>query len=122
MVAQIDNEIVGHILLTKIQIIGNEIYDSLALAPMAVLPEFQNHQIGSALVRAGLKKAKDLKFKSVIVLGYKNYYPKFGFQKASNWQIKCPFEVPDEAFMAIELVKNGLENISGLVQYPKAFD
>ncbi len=77
MVAQIDNEIVGHILLTKIQIIGNEIYDSLALAPMAVLPEFQNHQIGSALVRAGLKKAKDLKFKSVIVLGHKNYYPKF---------------------------------------------
>ncbi len=122
MVAQIDNEIVGHILLTKIQIIGNEIYDSLALAPMAVLPEFQNHQIGSALVRAGLKKAKDLKFKSVIVLGHKNYYPKFGFQKASNWQIKCPFEVPDEAFMAIELIKNGLENISGIVQYPKAFD
>ncbi len=122
MVAQIDNEIVGHILFTKIQIIGNEIYDSLALAPMAVLPEFQNHQIGSALVRAGLKKAKDLKFKSVIVLGHKNYYPKFGFQKASNWQIKCPFEVPDEAFMAIELIKNGLENISGIVQYPKAFD
>ena len=122
MVAQIDNEIVGHILLTKIQIIGNEIYDSLALAPMAVLPEFQNHQIGSALVRAGLKKAKDLKFKSVIVLGYKNYYPKFGFQKASNWQIKYPFEVPDEAFMAIELIKNGLENISGIVQYPKAFN
>ncbi len=122
MVAQIDNEIVGHILLTKIQIIGNEIYDSLALAPMAVLPEFQNRRIGSALVRAGLKKAKDLKFKSVIVLGHKNYYPKFGFQKASNWQIKCPFEVPDEAFMAIELIKNGLENISGIVQYPKAFD
>ena len=122
MVAQIDNEIVGHILFTKIQIIGNEIYDSLALAPMAVLPEFQNRRIGSALVRAGLKKAKDLKFKSVIVLGHKNYYPKFGFQKASNWQIKCPFEVPDEAFMAIELIKNGLENISGIVQYPKAFN
>ncbi len=121
IIAEIDNEIVGHILFTKIQIISNEIYDSLALAPMAVLPEFQNRRIGSALVRAGLKKAKDLKFKSVIVLGHKNYYPKLGFQKASNWQIKCPFEVPDEAFMAIELIKNGLDNISGIVQYPKAF-
>lgn len=121
LVAEIDNKIIGYILFTKIQIIGIKTHESLALAPMAVLPDFQNKGFGSTLVKAGLIKAKDLNYNSVIVLGHKNYYPKFGFQKASNWQIKCPFEVPDEAFMALELCNNGLKNVSGVVQYSKAF-
>jgi putative acetyltransferase len=30
--------------------------------------------------------------------------------------------VPDEVFMAIELIPNALENVNGTVQYPKEFD
>jgi predicted N-acetyltransferase YhbS len=32
-----------------------------------------------------------------------------------------PFEVPDEAFMALELTDNALANISGAVRYPEEF-
>ena len=35
-------------------------HESLALAPMTVLPEFQNQGIGSQLIKAGLQKAKKL--------------------------------------------------------------
>jgi len=55
------------------------------------------------------------------VLGHKDYYPKFGFKPASLWNIKAPFEVPYEVFMAIELSKDSLENVKGVVHYSKAF-
>ena len=82
LVAEIDDNIIGHILFSKITIIGDSTYESLALAPIAVTPECQRKGIGSKLVAKGLEKAKEKGFNSVIVLGHKDYYPKFGFQRA----------------------------------------
>ena len=89
---------------------------------MAVRPEFQKSGIGGQLIQQGLKVAEELGFKSVIVLGHEHYYPKFGFEPADKWNIKAPFDVPSNVFMAIELVKDGLKNISGTVIYPKEFE
>ena len=122
IVAEIDNRIVGHILFSKIKIIGDSDYESLALAPMAVIPEFQKRGIGSELIKKGIDKAKELGFDSIIVLGHKEYYPKFGFQRASKWNIKCPFEVPDDVFMAIELTEKAFEGKAGTVEYPDEFN
>ena len=91
------------------------------LAPIAVIPELQKQGIGGKLIKKGIKKAKELEFDSIIVVGHKDYYPKFGFQKASQWGMKCPFEVPDEAFMAIELIVKALENKAGVVHFPQEF-
>ena len=122
LIAILEKNIVGHILFSKIKIKDQDKeYTSLALAPMAVLPEFQNKGIGSMLVQEGIQKAKKLGFDHVIVLGHKNYYPKFGFEKASKWNIKCPFEVPDENFMAIELKLGSLNEVEGIVEYSAAF-
>ena len=121
LVAEIDDEIIGHILFSKIKIVGDFVFDSLTLAPMAVIPEFQKQGIGSKLIKKGIEKAKELNFDSIIVLGHKEYYPKFGFQKASKWNIKCPFEVPEEAFMAIELTEKAFEGKAGTVRYPDEF-
>jgi len=122
MVAELDKKIVGHILFSKIKIVGESDYESLALAPIAVIPEFQKKGIGSELIKKGMDKAKEQGFDSIIVLGHKEYYPKFGFQRASRWDIKCPFEVPDDVFMAIELTEKGLEGKAGTVKYPDEFN
>lgn len=124
LVAIIDHKIVGHILFTKIKIVDekqNEV-ESLALAPLAVKPEFQKNGIGGKLIKAGLAKATSLNFKSVFVLGHKNYYPKFGFIPSTQWNIKSTFDVPIEAFMGIELINGGLERVTGTVKYPKEFE
>jgi len=121
LVAEENGRIIGYILLSKIKILGRKEYESLALAPMAVLPKFQKQGIGGKLIKEGLKKARKLGFNSVIVLGHQEYYPRFGFEKASKWNIKCPFEAPDEAFMAIELKVEALADESGIVEYPKEF-
>jgi predicted N-acetyltransferase YhbS len=123
LVATMNNKIVGHILFTKIKIkddSGKE-FESLALAPMAVRPELQKQGIGGKLILYGLNKATELGYKSVLVLGHEHYYPKFGFVPTERWKIKAPFDVPTNVFMGIELVENGLADVSGGVQYPKEF-
>lgn len=124
LVAVLDGMVIGHILFTRLQIIGpnDQIFKSLALAPMAVDHEFQRNGVGGLLIRSGLKRVKELGFSSVIVLGHPEYYTRFGFQPAGKWNITAPFAVPDPAFMAIELVENGLEGISGVVKYHDAFN
>lgn len=118
----IEKEIVGHILLSKISIVSDKQYtESLALAPVSVLPERQNKGIGKRLIFEALKIAKELGYTSVVVMGHPQYYPKFGFEKASRWGIKAPFEVPEEAFMALELKENALDKVSGIVEYPSVF-
>ncbi|WP_439128249.1 GNAT family N-acetyltransferase [Polaribacter sp.] len=123
LVAEIDKKIVGHILLTKLKV-RNDVkeFDSLALAPVSVLPEFQKKGIGAKLIVQSHEKAKKLGYKSVIVLGHEKYYPKFGYKQAHKFGIKLPFEVPKENCMAIELVKNGLKGVTGMVEYPKEFN
>lgn len=118
MVAEHDGKIVGQIMLTRVKI-GD--YTSLALAPLSVLPGLQKSGIGTALITAAHKKARALGYSSVIVLGHPEYYPKFGYKKAGEFGITAPFEVADEAFMAVQLCENGLQGVSGTVRYPAEF-
>lgn len=124
LVATLDEKIVGHILFTKIKIVNDDKNEteSLALAPMAVIPELQYKGIGGALIKHGLDKARALQYKSVVVLGHEHYYPKFGFMPTVKWNIRSPYDVPANVFMALELVPDGLKNISGTVIYPKEFE
>lgn len=109
-------------MLSKITIEKDEAsVESLALAPVSVATGHQKKGIGGKLIVAALEKQKELGYGSVVVLGHSEYYPKFGFKKASEWNIKAPFEVPDEAFMAIELSENALQGVEGIVQYSNAF-
>lgn len=122
LVAELNERIVGHIMLTKLLIEnGDKKYNSLALAPVSVLPEYQNNGIGSKLIRESLKIAREIGFKSVIVLGHDKYYPRFGFKPASLWGIKAPFKVPVEAFMVLELEVRVLDDVAGTVVYGKEF-
>jgi len=122
LVAEENDEIVGHIILTKIVIkTENKETETLCLAPMSVKPEVQKMGIGSKLIQESLAIAKNMGFGSVIVLGHKEYYPKFGFIEAKNYGLSCEFDVPDEYFFALELKSGSLKNIKGIVCYPDVF-
>lgn len=123
IVAEFEGKIVGYILLTKIKIINDEQkeFESLAMAPVAVLPEFQSQGIGGKLILAAHQKAKELGYKSVVVLGHHNYYPKFGYQLTKSYGIELPFPADEKNCMVIELVENGLKGVSGKVEYAQEF-
>ncbi|KAF1799564.1 GNAT family N-acetyltransferase [Mucor lusitanicus] len=110
---------IGFILFT-ISKIGN--HSSLVLAPLAVDPVYQASGVGKALIKEGIRKATELGFRSVNVLGHKDYYSKFGFEPASKYNITCPFDLPDpDVFQIMALVENGLDGVSGKIEYAGEF-
>ena len=121
LVAVETEDVVGYILFSKIVIGDHRAHRSLALAPVAVLPEYQSKGIGGKLIEEGLARSRELGYESVIVLGHADYYPRFGFKEADNWNITCPFPVPRENFMALSLNPGGLDSVSGEVRYADEF-
>ncbi|MCG8342837.1 MAG: N-acetyltransferase, partial [Chlorobiales bacterium] len=92
-------------------------------APMAVLPSYQNQGIGSLLVQHGLQHLQQLGSPFVIVLGHPEYYPRFGFEPASHYMLKCQWKgVPDEAFMVVVFDRGVLPREGGIAQYRAEFD
>lgn len=112
----------GHVLLSKVTIVSaNGTHTVLSVAPLSVLPEFQRRGIGGMLLREAHQRASALGYGGVLLLGHEDYYPRFGYKKASAFGIKFPFDAPDACCMAMELKANGLNGISGTVHYPDAF-
>jgi len=122
LVAELDGSIIGHILFFPVQIrTVDDHFPGLSLAPLAIIPKYQNMGIGGTLILKGLKTARNLGYTAAFVLGHPDYYPRFGFTRASEWGIYCPFPAPDDAFMAIELTEGALEGIRGTVIFPEEY-
>jgi|SRR5690606_2979424 putative acetyltransferase len=87
LVAELDNQIVGHILFTKIKIVNNATsYESLALAPMAVLEDYQKQGIGGALIREGFTTSKGIGFHFCYCLRSRKLLPKIWFPTCSKME------------------------------------
>ena len=122
LVAEVNGKVVGHILFSPATLSDNQPDVKIAgLAPMAVLPEFQNQGIGTDLVKQGLKRCTANGYNAAVVLGHPDFYPRFGFEPAARFGIKCEYDVPHEAFMIKELKKSGLAGCKGTVQYHRLF-
>ncbi|HEX2229863.1 MAG TPA: N-acetyltransferase, partial [Candidatus Binatia bacterium] len=121
LVAEAADRVVGHIMFSPVSLAGHPNLKIMGLAPLAVTPCYQRQGIGSALVHAGLDRCRQLGVGSIVVLGHPEYYPRFGFSTASQFGLTCAYNVPDEAFMVLELQPGYLANTSGLIQYHVAF-
>ena len=121
LVAQQDEQVVGHILFSPVTIANTPAeIRGVGLAPMSVLPEFQNRGIGSRLVRDGLAACQAAGYDIVVVLGHVDYYPRFGFARAKDFGLENEYEAAD-AFMVLELKEGALKRISGLVKFAPEF-
>jgi putative acetyltransferase len=118
LVAVAKGSIGGHIFFSRARLeSGPEV---LALAPMAVLPEYQRQGVGGALLAEALTRAEETEFPLVVVVGHAAYYPGFGFEPADPIGIEAPFDVPSEAWMAYRLPAYSPE-LRGTALYPEAF-
>lgn len=119
LVAERDG-IVGHIMFSRLQMVGpNKKANGLALAPLAVDPAFQRRGIGSALVRAGLDRARAVGERIVFVLGDPGYYGRFGFSAEAAMGFECVYAC--EALQAIVLDGDWPGAAKGKVVYPPPF-
>lgn len=119
LVAASDTAIQGYILYSPLAIEREgAAIRAAALAPVAVLPAFQNGGTGGELIRAGNARCAALGLEAIVVLGHAAYYPRFGFSARMAESLQAPFSGPH--FMALEL-KPGVLGAGGKVRYAKAF-
>ena len=114
--AELDGQVIGHILFSRMWVDSAE---AVALAPLAVAPDFQRQGVGGELIRYGLERLRGGGERIVIVAGHPDYYPRFGFSSEKAFSIKSPF--PREAFMALELSAGALDGIRGWARYAASF-
>jgi putative acetyltransferase len=116
LVAEVDSRVVGHVLFsyTTIETGGSQAIEA-SLGPIAVLPEQQNAGIGSALVRQGLSRCRQLGFGAVFLLGNPAYYRRFGFRPARAQGIRYHQDLPyPDAFQLVELRDGALAGVTGV--------
>lgn len=121
IVAEVNGALLGHILFSYVTIEGEEPFEVLSLAPLAVHPEHQDRGVGTALIEEGLARAERGGEPLVVVEGHPGYYPRFGFERASQHGIeKATPQVSDEAFMVRRLSSYD-PRFRGQLVYPPAF-
>lgn len=122
LVAAAEGEIVGSVVFSPVEIEGLPAPDqAVGLAPLAVAAAHRRHGIGARLVEAGLAACRRNGYCAAVVLGDPAYYRRFGFVSARQFGLKCEYDVPDDAFMAIELRPGTLRGATGLCRYAPEF-
>lgn len=119
IVAVEDDELIGHVILSTIQI-GD--YDkALCLGPIAVSDDHQGMGVGAELIKYAENKAAELGFEAIHIMGYPEYYERFGYEKASKFNISIDYPVEDKYFLIKELKPGALSEVKGLIKYQKSF-
>jgi putative acetyltransferase len=117
LVAVDGDEVLGHILFSPVSTTPPTDAKGIGLAPVAVRTDVQAHGIGSRLIREGLRLCQELGFDYCVVLGSPRYYQRFGFEKASQFDLQNEYGVDDE-FMSLRFTDC---DVTGLVQYAPEF-
>jgi putative acetyltransferase len=118
LVAEEDGQLIGHIMLTKTSITGDDReFPTLLLGPIAVVLERRNKGVGSRLIQESSRLARELGHQSAILVGNPAYYHRFGFKTAADFGIRNANGIPDEYVMACELVPNALDGVCGTVTF-----
>ena len=122
LLGEIAGEVAGHVLLTRACILGAQSsVETLALAPLSVVPEHQSRGVGKRLVRAAQERATDLGFGSILLVGIPSYYLQFGFKPLSRYPITLPFDAADDERMILPLSQHALDGVVGSVRFAEGW-
>lgn len=119
LIAENDDQAIGHILFTNARIACLKKSISAAiLAPLAVIPDAQRQGVGGQLIEEGLRLLSESGVELVFVLGHPEYYPRHGFKPAGAFGFEAPYPIPDKnanAWMVQELRPSVIDSVSGKV-------
>jgi len=78
---------------------------------------------GTATLEEGLARMRSAGCPFVVVLGHHEYYPRFGFERAAKYGVRCQWEgVPDEVFMIIVNKVGEIPSGGGVIRYREEFN
>ncbi|MGN0684395.1 MAG: GNAT family N-acetyltransferase [Oscillospiraceae bacterium] len=132
-VAELDNKIVGHFLFSHFPLSPTKEggyndsgkLDIVMLAPVSVHADYFHQGIGSAMIKLGIEKVKELGYKGITVEGNYKFYNTLGFRTSSEFNIYPTSGIPlnePRCMMCQETYKGSLEGVSGFIVYDMYFN
>jgi putative acetyltransferase len=117
LAAEDENVVVGYLAFSRLMVEGaNARTPAVALAPLAVYPEYQQQGIATRLVREGHACLAAMGEKLSVVVGEPHYYNRFGYHHRRAASFQCEYQSP--YLMAISF---GAAPSQGRLVYPAAF-
>ncbi len=119
MVNEMD-EVIGYVMFSRFHIEGKYENELLLLTPVAVKTKLQRQHISKDLIEYGLKKAKEMGYKIVLVEGNPQNYNARGFMTSENYGITAAPSVglpAPECLMVQELQSGALDGVKGVLEY-----
>jgi len=108
---------VGHATASRATVAADPV---VAVGPIGVLPQYQGHGIGSALMEALLTAADAANVPMVVLLGSPQYYSRFGFRPAKELGVTPPDPRWGDAFQTRPLTAY-TPTVAGRFEYAPAF-
>ena len=124
LVAELDGEVVGHVMVSDADLhTASGVRHLAMLSPLAVAPDRHNAGIGGELVRTVCRLADETGEALVVLEGSPQYYGRFGFEPSARYGIELPIPdwAPREASQALWLGEVD-PTLTGRVVYSSAFD
>lgn len=118
-VAEKDGEIIGHIMLTKTTIENeDQNKEILILAPLTIRFDQRKKGLGKEMIAVAEKKATELGYQAILLIGDPNYYQRFGYRQASELGIVPDQEIPSEYILAKIITEEKSVDLAGTVLIP----
>ncbi len=122
LIAEDASGVIAHVLVSWVGLESSSDERILDLGPVSVRPDRQSRGVGSSIVRETLSRVEAAGAPVVMVEGIPSYYPRFGFERASELGFVAPHaSIPDAAFM-VKRLPGYDAGLAGRVVYPEAFD
>lgn len=123
LVADLNDQVVGHVLLSRVDLVSpaGDRTPFLALSPISVAPMHQTNGVGTLLMRAAIALAQARGEEAgIAVLGSPEFYGDFGFRDAAEFEISGPWLAPGGVFQVLPLT-DAAALPAGALDYPAAF-
>lgn len=121
-VAEVDGKIVGGIYFSKAWVEDTDkVHDIVTFGPLAVDPSAQNTGVGAALLKEGIRLAKEAGYAGIVIFGEPDYYPKHGFVTTERFGITDQNGKCFNALMAYPLNDSFCE-IHGKIKEAEVFE
>lgn len=116
LVAEENGQLIGHILLTILPVPGApQGLRGLMVAPLCVRLENRNRGLGGRLLHEGGRRAAELGYNALFLVGDPDYYGWYGFQNAVSLGFQNASGVPDRFLLARSLSTDGFRKAGGVL-------
>ena len=110
-VIELDGQIVGNIMYTKAKLTdeGGTEKEIVTFGPVSILPKYQRKGYGKMLIEHSLKRAAELGYEAVVIMGSPANYVGSGFQCCRKYNVCVEKEKYPAAMLVKELKPGALD-------------